>query len=418
MNLRRFRFGALTLATLCLVPVLSQAATKHHHAAVAETASATTAATPKGEWKVGLVKDDKGGFGYCLARAEYNNGLTLAIALSPKQEINLGVGVPGAAYTKDDKYPMTVSIDGKLNRERVSAPVQTDLLLTPLGADPEVFALLKGGKVLSMKGPEDTALFALKGTGKALASLQACISSGMGKAPAEASAGAAPTGKAASKNAKGEKVKFPPSLYGLLQAAGLKNVEVIPVEDPAKAPVDFAWKTGNVMGGLRERPVPKDMTIEKMTDIISSSYKAQCKGTFDTKLGDVEDLPGVKLRTADIGCTMNGKTLDVSLLLYLTDTQLFSMFMHEAPEAEKADAMAARDKIAVKIRELAKQQNGKTAAPAPSSAPAAEAPAAAPAPTSAPATPTVIPGAAAASPPVSEAPADATAPSVLPPVAK
>jgi hypothetical protein len=111
-----------------------------------------------------------------------------------------------------------------------------------------------------------------------------------------------------------------------------------------------------VFGGLRERPVPKDATIEKMSDIIENGFKQQCKGMYSANITDVENLAGIKLRKADITCQMGDKGVHVALLMYLTDTNLFSMFMHEASANRKDEANKARDSIAVSIRELAQKQ--------------------------------------------------------------
>jgi hypothetical protein len=304
-------------------------------------------AMPKGDWDVGMMKDPKGQFGYCLMRAPYDNGLSLAIALSGKQEVNIGVQVPGASYSKDEKFPMVVAIDDKLKRERVAVPVEADLLLTTMGADKDVLAGIRSGKILSMKGPEDTAYFSLRGTSKGLKELQKCVDTGTGKIKPE---------KVSKAATKGKKLAFPQGLMQLLQQAGIKNIEVVDIPDPTKAPVDLAWRTDGVFGGLRERPVPKDATIEKMTDVISEGFKSQCEGMFAFKPTEVEALSGLKLRKADVSCQMGKETITVALLLYLTDTNLFSMFMHEGHGDKKDIAVAARDALTATIRELSKKQ--------------------------------------------------------------
>ncbi|NDE91519.1 MAG: hypothetical protein EB059_10385, partial [Alphaproteobacteria bacterium] len=88
----------LVLAVLILGAGMSDAEAKTKQAAAKPTAKTEVkkgeAAQQKGEWQVGMIKGEKGEFNYCLMRGEFNNDLSLAIALSPKQEINIGVGVP------------------------------------------------------------------------------------------------------------------------------------------------------------------------------------------------------------------------------------------------------------------------------------------------------------------------------------
>src|SRR5262245_58010445 len=71
-------------------------------------------ATLKDDWKVSMAKSDKEGFAYCLMRGSYSNGLELAVALSPKKEVNIGVNVPDAGFKNGENHPMTVTVDDLL----------------------------------------------------------------------------------------------------------------------------------------------------------------------------------------------------------------------------------------------------------------------------------------------------------------
>jgi hypothetical protein len=340
-----FRFTAICLSTLALAGILAAPApafaAKKKEAAKPAAASAATLTK---DWQVGMIKNEKGDFGYCLMRGVFNNGLDLAIALSPKQEINLGVGVPKAGFTAEEKHEMLVTVDGIYKKSGVAVAPQPELLLTPMGSDKNLMSALKKGKVLQMQGPEDTVRFSLKNAGKALDALQQCVGVGTGKvkAPKETAG-------------KGKAPGFPPALKELLQKAGLEKLEIVPIKDPSKAPVDFAWTTKGVFGGMRERTVPADATLEKMSGIIEKGYKDQCPGTFNVKMGNPEELPGVKLRTAEITCQKEGHNAAVALLFYLTDTNLFTLFMHETEGADSKGGIEARDKITAMIRDLAKQ---------------------------------------------------------------
>jgi hypothetical protein len=319
-------------------------------------------AQPKADWRVGMINGDKDKFNYCLMKAEFNNGLSLAIALSGKQEVNIGIGVPKAGFSKEDKHPMTVKIDDLYTRNAVALAAEPELLIVPMGADKKMFDALRRGKTLTLTGPEDRSVFALKNTAKAFQQLQLCVDVGTGKIKPEQIA--AQQQAAQQKQAQAQPAKklkpgeFPPSLKGLLVKSGLKKLELVTIKDPSKAPVDFAWRTQGVFGGMRERPVPKEATIEKMSEILESGYKKQCDGMFNAKLGDIENYSGIKIRKADIACQMKEHNAYVALFFYITDTGLFTMFMHEG---EKDIANSARDGIAGVIRQMAKSL---TAAPA------------------------------------------------------
>lgn len=366
----RFLSSALKglLVTTFLFGMASgEASAKIHHATShakkqgAEKSSSVSknAAQPKGDWQVGMIKNDKGEFNYCLMRADYNNDLSLAIALSPRQEINIGVGVPKGGFSKDEKHPINVKVDAAFGKDAVALAAEPELLIIPMRDDKKLYDALRRGKTLTLTGAEDRSVFALKNTDKAMKGLQQCVDVGTGKlkppTPAEAKAGQQQKQQQQAEH-KLKPGEFPPSLKGLLVKSGLKDLEILSIKDPSKAPVDFAWRTQGVFGGMRERPVPPEATIEKMSEILEQGYKKQCNGMFSATTGDVEAYSGIKLRKAEIMCQLKDHMAYVALFYYLTDNHLFTMFMHEGDGDKKETANKARDGIATTIRQLAKEQ--------------------------------------------------------------
>lgn len=344
-----------------------------------ESAPSDVAQSKKG-WQVGMIKGEKGEFSYCLMRAEFNNDLSFAVALSPKQEINLGIGVPKAGFTKEEKHQMKVTV-GSYSKDTVAVAANPELLLIPMHEDKPLMDALRSGKVITLTGKEDATKFSLKNADKALAGLQECVDVSTGKKPMPKQAAA---GKGAADDAAaskgGKKLVFPPSLKALLVKAGLKDLEIVEITDPKKAPVDFGWKTNGLFGGMRERPVPADASIEKMTELMKGGYKKQCTGSFTSTKGEVENYPGIQMRTMNVGCDMKEHNAYVALFIYLTDNHLFTMFMHEGDGANKENANKTRDQVANLLRSIAKEPPppaAKAAAPAAEPAPAATAPAAA-----------------------------------------
>ncbi len=372
----------LLIAVLVLGSGAGDAYAKTKTAAKKEAAPSDVAQSKNG-WQVGMIKGEKGDFSYCLMRAEFNNDLSFAVALSPKQEINLGIGVPKAGFTKDEKHQMKVSV-GSYSKDAVAIAANPELLLIPMHEDKPLMNALRSGKVIVLTGKADETKFGLKNMDKALAGLQECVDVGTGKKPMPKEA-AAPAGKdAAGAKGKGKTAVFPPSLKALLLKAGLKDMEIVDITDPKKAPVDFGWRTNGLFGGMRERPVPAEATIEKMTELMEGGYKKQCTGTFTATKGDVENYPGIQMRTMNVGCDMKERNAYVALFIYLTDNHLFTMFMHEGDGANKENANKARDQVATLLRAIAKEpapapaKGAAPATPAPAaSAPAAPAPAAA-----------------------------------------
>jgi hypothetical protein len=335
-----------------------------------EESSSDVAQSKKG-WEVGMIKGEKGEFNYCLMRAEFNNDLSFAIALSPKQEINLGIGVPKAGFDKEEKHPMKVTVDGAYSKDAVAIAANPELLLLPMRQDKALMDALRTGKTISLIGKEDSTKFALKNMDKALQGLKTCVDVGTGKVKMPAQAAQEPVGKEqAGKGLVGKDGKkpkgpiFPPSLKALLVKAGLKDLEIAVINDPSKAPVDFGWKTNGIFGGMRERPVPPEATIDKMTEIMEAGYKKQCTGTFTITKGEIESYDGIKMRTLNVGCDMKEHNAYVALFIYLTDNHLFTMFMHEGDGANKEPINKARDSVAGLLRQIAKEPAPAKAAPA------------------------------------------------------
>ncbi len=350
-------------------------------------------AQPKDKWQIGMIKGEKDEFNYCLMRAEFNNDLSLAIALSPKQEINLGIGVPKAGFTKDEKHQMNVSIGTAYAKDAVAIAANPELLLIPMHQDSALMDALRGGKMIALTGKEDSTKFALKNMPQALDGLKTCVDVGTGKKPMPQRPAEAPAGKDGKKAAAGKAPQFPPSLKALLEKAGLKDLEILTINDPGRAPVDFGWRTQGLFGGMRERPVPAEATMDKMTELMEGGYKKQCTGAFSITKGEIENYSGIQMRTLNVGCDMKEHKAYIALFIYLTDNHLFTMFMHEGDDTNKDAANKARDQVANLLRQIAKEPpppSAKSAPPASAPAPAAAPPAAAPA-AAAPVTPATKP---------------------------
>src|ERR1043166_628476 len=103
-------------------------------------------ASIKGTWQVGMVRNQKQEFTYCLMRGKYDNDLILSFALSPHQEINIGVEVPKADLKPNDKYEMLVEIDKIFHKGAAAIVGDKELIITPMGQDEKLEAALKKGK--------------------------------------------------------------------------------------------------------------------------------------------------------------------------------------------------------------------------------------------------------------------------------
>lgn len=300
-------------------------------------------AAPVGEWELRAVKTPDGQFSYCVTQSKFDSGHVLVIARTKTGEVNIALGIPGARLPADERWSVKLSVDDKGTRDRAATAAQADLLVVPLGGDEEIYGLLGSGKQLNIQSNTDRIAFQLKGTKKVLGDLRSCAEK----------AGAGFETKAAAP----AKLPFPEPLTAMLAAAGFRelqpvNFEGVPVNE---RPADFAWRSGPLFGGVRERQVISDSSLAELAGEYADGLKKRCPGESVVALGEPETLPGLTLRTGSVDCAMKDGALHISLLYYLTDARLFTVFFHEGPVAEKENATKARDSIAGVIRDVSRK---------------------------------------------------------------
>lgn len=309
----------------------------------AEAAKGGPAALEDG-WQGGPAKDKDGKFSYCMVEGRFDSGHILMVARNPKGELNLGIGIPGAELPKGQDWKVKIAIDGKLSRERLAFAPQPDMLVIPNGRDEELYSAMMSGKELVFTSSADRIAFALKGTKKVLTDLKTCVEKSGNVPPIDtATKGAAP------------KNGLPEGLADLLAAAGLREVEPIPLDKLPKEerPADLAWRFGPIVGGIRERLVGEGATLPELSDAFAEAMTKRCDGKAAVALNPVETLPGVALRTGAVDCAMKGGTLHVSLTFFLSSARLFTVLFHESGEADRGLADKVRDNLAEILRQLA-----------------------------------------------------------------
>lgn len=323
-------------------------------------------------WEGGAAKDKDGKFAYCVIEGGFTSGHVLMIARSQKGETNIGIGIPGAGLPPGEQWPVTVTVDGKLKRERVAIAPQPDMLVVSNGKDEELVTALMNGKELVVASASDRIAFALKGTKKVLADLKTCVDKGGNVPPIKTSTGVKPPVP--------PQARLPEGLAGLLTAAGVHDAELVSMDKVPvdQRPADVAWRFGPIVGGIRERVVAEGAALDELSGAFADSMKARCEGTGTVALNATEQAGAIALRTGAVDCAMKQGTLHVSLTFLLSRARLFTVLFHEAAEGDVALADKVRDNLTQVLRKAG-------TAPSPAASSAAPAPAQPPAP--APATP-------------------------------
>jgi hypothetical protein len=308
---------------------------------------------PIGDWRGGAVPGPNGKFAYCIAENRFDNKLVLMIARNSKGDISLAIGIPGAKMAKGTEFQMSVRVDETVKRNFTGIAQEPDLLVVSSPKDEELYESLRKGNRLIMQGPTDTAIFQLRGTGKVLGELKTCAQNGGGNIGT-----AQPGAPNAQGGQKPAAVTLPETLRSILNAAGLRQAVPLSLagvpED--RRPADFAWRIGPVFGGVREARAPAEATFESLTTNYLDVLKQRCSGNFTASPKPIETLPRVSLRTADVSCTPPEGKINVSILFYKSQGDIFTVFFHEASDADLALANQARDGLTQVIRRLGTEQ--------------------------------------------------------------
>ena len=331
---------------------------------------------PIGDWRGGAVADPNGKFAYCVAENRFDNKLALVIARNPNGETNLAIGIPGAGMAKGTKFPMSVRVDETVKRNFTGIAVEPDLLVVSTGKDDELYEGMRKGSRLIMQGPTDTAIFQLRGTGKALGELKTCAQNGGGTVGA-----AKPGAPNAQGGQKPVAVTLPETLRAILNAAGLASRR-FPCRSPA-CPKTAARPTSPggsapCSAASAKRGLPPKPRFESLTTNYLDVLKQRCSGAFTATPAAIETLPRVTLRTANVSCTPPEGKINVSILFYKSQGDIFTVFFHEASDADVALANQARDGLTQVVRKLGTEQppaqppaGGPQGQPAPSAPPKA-----------------------------------------------
>jgi hypothetical protein len=328
---------ALALATTALL------------AAGAVHAQTPAAPAPVGQWSGGPVTPPgQSSPAYCATQNQYDSGLSLVLARNPQGETNIGITVPGAAFAPGTRFPVRVAVDGGPERRFDAVAADASMILIQTGRDDGLYEQLRSGNRLIVHGPQDDAVFALKGTSKALADLRTCA-----ERIAAGGAQGAPQG-----TARAPQPPLPPALTSLLARSGLSEIQVLNLDavPPDKRPADYAWRFDGIFGGVREYDTQPGSTIEQLSDQYLDSMRQSCPGTFEATPAAPTQVGNVGMRTAEAVCATADRKINVSMLLYLTRSGIFTIFFNEADDAARQRAVEARDGLARAVRELAEQE--------------------------------------------------------------
>ncbi|UEM21788.1 hypothetical protein JL100_003200 [Skermanella mucosa] len=148
---------------------------------------------------------------------------------------------------------------------------------------------------------------------------------------------------------------LPDALVNLLSAAGMAGIVPVSLDRvaPDQRPATFAWKYGQVFGGIREVSIIDNRSLAELTESYVTVLKNSCSGEFRSSLGPVEQLREITLRIGEATCVLPERTTEFRHVYYINRARIFTTFIHESDTAGKAMAEKARDQLASVIRQVA-----------------------------------------------------------------
>ncbi len=336
------------------------------------TQTASTANAPPefaidtGGWTGGAQGDNESGeFTHCAISRPYGNGLTLALLMSPRYELNIGLMNPAwnllpeetedpssetepeaEAEEDEDELPPTaiVSIDGVFEKEFSAQPVSNSIVMVTTGVDDQLNELLMRGNNLDVATDHGNYRFALTGTFNSVTALRGCIDTAR-RLAADARASA----PAQSTPMTGQ------GIVSILRQAGLQDAQVA-IPDSASSPLalSYAWEVGSLSGGVHQSPrQSRQIEIDKFTELYIDQFEATCTQAFQRSEGESQViLDRYALKTATMQCGDNASGFYASLFVAL-DGGYYTAFFHQGAVSDKAQVDAATRQIQGVIQQQA-----------------------------------------------------------------
>lgn len=296
-------------------------------------------------------------FSHCGITLAAPDGDSLIFAMDADAALSLAVLAADLSLAAGTTLPAELQVDALAPVALPAVAAAGGLVLLPTGGDPRLTETLRAGRVLKLAIGDLVVSFALDGTFRALAALDACVSA------AKAYDGPLPQAFLPTADAapRAGPVAPPPAdgmsrlaLERLLSAAGIEDIRF-----PAAADVQaeglglsHVWQVGPVVGGLRQETRSVDPDLDAFAARFIDHLRSRCRGDSVVEIGETDPASGsYAVKPAHLQCTFEGVTSFVALVFAL-DGDHYSAFFHEGPRGSSDIARDMTDRIESLIREL------------------------------------------------------------------
>jgi invasion protein IalB len=134
-------------------------------------------ANPTEDWTVTAVNKENGAFDYCAAGNRFDNGHALLIARNKADEVIIIVGLPSDKLKAKSILPTKLTVDSRDMRQSSGLVTRPSAMAITMGKDQRFFESIRRGTTLLIDNSEVKLSVSLRGSGKALAGLTACVGS-------------------------------------------------------------------------------------------------------------------------------------------------------------------------------------------------------------------------------------------------
>lgn len=241
------------------------------HAASGKSSPSQPAVKTTGATSVRPVYALDGSFGFCIGDRTYEDGRKITIALSPHNQINLGFTIPSGGFKIGSKYDLSLTLGEEVGRSVRAEALDENTLLLQMGAAPAFKKKLEASQKASIGAGTKVVGFDLPPMQAMFKDLQDCLKN-----------------KAGSKDERAAKSEqsMPEMLKALLVTAGFTDIVPLQMANipPEERPADFVWRTGHVMGGIRERQAPEGKSLTDLIGLHMQGLKNKCVGSYKAEV--------------------------------------------------------------------------------------------------------------------------------------
>lgn len=231
-----------------------------------------------GDWYGGAYKNQDGSFSHCYIEAAYQSGITLAIGITSRYEINIVLNGPSWGLEKDDTYDVDLWVDRQNLGRHVATAADRTLLLITAGPRSDVLLSLRRGRQLRVVAAQETFYFSLTGSNIALGRVLECVDLAVAMSPSRKNPFAAKNHRNdASDPEENEHV-----VRALLVASGMENPVLIDPRHLDNEGAAYAWSSGSMFGAMFAYDI-SETRAETLSNEVLANIAAECAGDYGTQ---------------------------------------------------------------------------------------------------------------------------------------